>query len=234
MIHGLFLPRQQHQLMEAQLINMRYIISIAALFLFATLSFAATPSFIGLAGSGGVGGAPSSITDDFNRSNGALGTNWTSLSAGQYASATTTINTNKVVSTSSGNRAASIYTGASINSDQYAQATLGTAAALYIGVFTRMDANGNGYLAQCTNLTVCSIAKVTSGTAATIGATITVSSWTGQTLKLTSSGSTHTLYLDGSEVGSRTDSSYSSGYAGILISANSATYGIDNFEAGNL
>lgn len=177
-------------------------------------------------------GVPSvtSVTDDFNRANGGLGANWTTDST---ATATPTINTNSFVSGTFNVVSYANYTGATFANNQYAQA-LTSSVSGYLGVGCRGDGNGNGYAMLAINSTTIGAYKITNGTRSTLGSLFTVASTVNKTMKLTCSGTTLEAFLDGASIGTRTDSSYTSGNPFIYSNQSSVTYKLDDFAAGDL
>jgi hypothetical protein len=173
--------------------------------------------------------ATTSVTDDFDRADGALGSNWTT-----HGVATPAIITNVVYSGTSNTVGYANYSGAAFNDDQYAQVSIASTGSDSSGATCRMDSSGNGYAAVCTNSTTCSLYLVTSGSRAYLQSSyVTVSDITNKTLKITCDGQVITGYLDGIAFDSKTDTTYTTGSPGLTV-RNNWTKGVDNFEAGNL
>lgn len=179
-------------------------------------------------------GGSTTKTDAFTGT-GALDSNWTRMSTGTLGAQTVVRNTDKARSNTYTGYATALYTGGTqLNANQYAQVVLGTEFD-YTGVAVRMTTGGNGYVLRCINTTTCAISSVTAGEPTALGATLTTTDISGKTLKLEASGTTLTAYVDGSSIGSRTDSTYSAaGYPGVTTRDSGANAAIDNFEAGNL
>lgn len=169
------------------------------------------------------------VTDSFDRANGGLGANWTTDST---SVGTPTITSNVMVSGTDGQVALATYTGATFASNQYAQATFGSANG-YQGVVCRSNNSGNGYIAAAYSATNMAIYKLTSGTRAAIGTGFAVTA-ANKVIKLTCNGSTLELFVDGVSQGTRTDSTYTTGYPGVYQTSGSITYGLNNFVAGDL
>lgn len=169
------------------------------------------------------------VTDSFDRANGGLGANWTTDST---SVGTPSISSNVMVSGTDGQVALATYTGATFNGNQYAQATFGSANG-YQGVVCRGNNSGNGYIAAAYNTTDMAIYKSTGGTRSVVGTGFTVAA-ANKTIKLTCNGSTLELFVDGVSQGTRTDSTYTTGYPGVYQTSGSITYGLNNFVAGDL
>jgi hypothetical protein len=160
-----------------------------------------------------------SLTDNFNRSDGSLGSNWTTLGSSYYALA---ISSNTVVYTEEYADNLMFYSGSSWEDDQSAQATLG---ANDVGnsllVFVRGSTAGNG---SCICLNVGNswyqlrYKHGGSNEAVIIQGSTTTD--VGDIFKLGVVGTTYTVYRNGSSVNSASDSSLSSGSPGIGIVGN--------------
>lgn len=177
------------------------------------------------------GGGSASVTDDFNRADGALGANWTTPI---NSSTTLAINTNRVISSTFNTRGYAYYSGTTFANDQYAQVDLNTQISGYIGVGCRMDNDANGYDVEVTNTTTATIRKLTNGAASTLGSVLTLADLSGKTIRLSCYGTTIELFVDGASVGTRTDATYSAGYPFIITNSNGLQYSVDNFSGGDL
>ena len=144
--------------------------------------------------------ASSTATDDFNRADGALGSNWTAMSDGAMA-----ISAQAVVGTKAANYSGSIRSGETYTSDQSSQLQLtGTqlSGSQWIGVGVRAQANGqNLYLGlywwNAGNPVLMMFGR-NNGTWAQLGATYASGPLpAGTQLQLSAVGSTLTFSQDG-------------------------------------
>lgn len=171
------------------------------------------------------------FTDNFNRANGAIGGNWTNING------TFGISSNKATSLTLGadSRAQAVYSASfgpdSFGNDQYAQLVLADTTA-YAGVVVRGSLSAyTGYVAVAAG-TDSAISKFVAGTPTAV-ATGGPPFANGDVLRLEISGSTLTLKKNGVVVLTGTDSSISSGYAGIA-GYNTTRIAGDNWEGGDL
>jgi len=171
--------------------------------------------------------ATSTVLDDFNRADGALGANWTDSANPVVVSA------NNARAGTDGTHSFSSYTASTYNDNQFASAAL-PQGANFSGVTCRMDSNFSGYLAVCTSSTACEIRKVVNGVFdSNLSGSQTVSDVTGKTIKIECSGTTITGYIDDVQFASVTDTSYTGGNIGVTAYAD-WKYGVDDFSGGNL
>ncbi len=92
------------------------------------------------------------------------------------------------------------------------------------GCFVRMTVSGNGYRLNYNSGSSVRISLITAGVASAIGADFGVSApANGVTLKLEVNGTTLTAYRNGVSLGSRTDSTYSSGSPGMMTGGTTPT-----------
>jgi hypothetical protein len=147
------------------------------------------------------------VTDDFNRANGALGASWNTVSGSP------TISSNRAIGTTTNNAGASHATSLS-SADHYAQAKVWKSATVTNRVFTRFSnitiGSLEGYLALVRPGTPdqLEIWLVNNATFLQLGTDVGTTTWVdGDTLRLESEGTTHQLFVNGSQVGTnRTDS----------------------------
>ena len=178
-----------------------------------------------------------SVTDDFNRADGGLGSNWTTRSGSPA------IVSNEVSTTSNTDQWA-VYSGAAFAADQYAQVTIsgsGAGSARYPGLMVRASTSGN---MNCyfwnSNLDGNNgIAKFVDNVYSALTSTPAASdtSWTGgDVARLEVVGTTINLRKNGTIVATVTDSTHTSGYPGFHISTTSPIWpcAIDDFAAGDL
>lgn len=167
---------------------------------------------------------PVSYTDDFNRSDGALGANWTTFGTGSIS-----IISNQVGNTVSSQSGSAIRVE-TIDSNQYVQAkcTVDAATSLLLRYNSSTD-SGYSLNIDGDNLHVYRIDNGVS-----ISLTANISSTVGPTdvIKFTAVGSTLTIYKNGSYVASITDSTYTSGKTGLSIWHTAGRF--DDFETGNI
>jgi hypothetical protein len=153
----------------------------------------------------------STYTDDFDR--GSLGANW-SASAGSF-----TITSNTLAKASNGPSYYDFcrYVTALGSADHYSQASLTTVGALCLqGPGTRLSASANsGYYCGISSNQML-LQKVTAGNPTQLTSGYTGLASVGWVLKLDSTGSTHTGYVDGVSKCSATDSTFSELYGGLL------------------
>ena len=184
--------------------------------------------------------------DNFNRPNGALGgsNNWAALTANQGG---LSIASNEIELVSAGvNQTAGNYrTDAVYESDQYSQAIIGTqvpASSTWVGVSTRnQDAAGNCYLGMWWNnggtWEVHIYREQAGAYTAIAGSNVNIPTPAGgQTLRLVSEGSQHTLYLNETPYASATDTTFIGGTPGIQIACGTTSGGggyLDNWTGGS-
>ena len=185
-------------------------------------------SFSGESVTNGIGGG-ASVTDDFNRSDGDLGANWT---ADSIYTGTLRITSSAVASDTYATAAMSYYTGETFSDNQYAQIDLAAELTGYHGCGIRADGSGNGYGLLTAGTASIRIFRIDSG--ARISLATYTGDYSGQTVRLEGSGTTLTAYADSVELGSITDSTYTTGNPLIYNSENGSTYAIDNFSGGDL
>jgi hypothetical protein len=204
-----------------------------------------------VAGYEGVVGAPISgapqlnlvtlASDNFQRANGSLGSNWTPISttgvfaAGQIISHEATTNTQ--------NNADSFWNALTWANDQWSMITAGiTSATSDIGANARMNTSGvvTEYRTQWGGGALGTsqswlIRSVVAGTATTIltGTALTVS--LGDTLMVVPNGTTLLFYYNGICLGAVVDSTVTSGAAGMELFSvtNPANVGISAWSGGN-
>jgi hypothetical protein len=181
--------------------------------------------------SGGSGTLPAA--DDFNRANGALGSNWTTMSDGAL-----TISSQAVAGGNSG-QSGDTRTAETYTSNQYSQVQV-TATQLtggqWIGPAVRSQNSGqNLYLGIYfwnSGSPQLRLYKRTSGSFTQLGSSYPTSGLaSGATLRLTASGSTISFLLNGSPVITVTDTSLTGGAPGIMAFG---TGKADNWAGGNI
>lgn len=151
------------------------------------------------------------VSDDFNRSDGALGSNWGQVGAWSMP----TISSNVIRGLSGDNNMAR-WAVDNFKADQKATIKLSTAAN---GgeVCVRMQTTQSGYCVKYQSSTELRITKFTSGTEETLG-TVSSSLSTGDTMSISAVGSTLTAWKNETPLTPTvTDSSYSTGNPGVYI-----------------
>lgn len=167
------------------------------------------------------------VTDDFNRADGALGSNWATPT---NFNAPTIIS--NVVRSSTGISAA-YWSANTFTDDQYAKVTLGTTISGYHGCTVRMSGDGDGYALIPISTTNMRIYRLDDGVRTSI-ASATITTPVGLDIELRVSGTTLTGYIEGVQVITVTDATYTSGSPGLYTDSISASVTLDNFEGGNL
>ena len=162
------------------------------------------------------------VTDDFNRSNGALGANWTAVGDEPAPS----INTNAVI----GNGieyGAAFYDAVTFNATHTSQIVKANASN-YVAPAVRMVEEVPGFGKWVGYFNHGDLQVCTGGVASSIGSPVTFAS--GDTAKLSVNGNVYTMSKNGSNDpgGTVTDATLSNGSAGFIIHGSAAT--IDNWE----
>lgn len=176
-------------------------------------------------------------TDDFNRTDGSLGSNWTRIVAGSEGVGELKVASNTVYELTYQVASMSYYSGGTFNANQYAEIDYANNTVPDInGVGVRLNSSGNGYFCAYYNGTAFGIYKLNAGVRTLLGSGATVSYAQGDRIRCQASGTsttTITAYINDSQVDSQTDSSspYTSGYPGIVSHGQKP---LDNFEAGDL
>jgi hypothetical protein len=170
-----------------------------------------------------------SVTDNFERPNGTLGSNW------KVHGVSTPIIVDNIVQSAPQGYAYANWATTSFTDNQFAQITLTNSGADRIGVTCRADLNGNGYIAYCPSNTRCQLQKLSNHSLIYFDGSngISVPDISGKTVKISCTGSTITGYINDDPFDSRSDTTYQSGSIGFSV-YNSWTKGIDKFEGGEL
>lgn len=170
-------------------------------------------------------------TDNFNRADGGLGANWTTLDghgAPQISS--------QVVVWDGASDSGAFYSGASFADDQYSQVKV-VASANYYGVLARANNTDSGYAYMwfCTFAAgdTYRVYKYVNGSWSQIGSDYTITPPTAQndTIKIEVSGTTITPYRNATAYTTQSDSAVSSGSSGLRLNV---TAQIDDWEGGDL
>jgi len=169
-------------------------------------------------------------TDNFNRANGGLGSNWTTGVDGNDPQ----ISSNQVAATS-GDDFGAFWSADSFSNDQYSQITIATQGPTpYSGVLVRADASDE-VLCQATNhLNGYSIFWYNGGSYTQIGSTYGVTEADGDVVVGEAEGTTFRLFLNGTQRVSGVNASAPSvGSAGLLVGGGTAAR-LDDWEGGDL
>lgn len=172
-------------------------------------------------------------TDAFTGTNGtALTTysaNWT------YNKGTFAIHTNALQCTVDGFDAAAHWNADTFSNDQYSRATVTAIDPLaYIGVAVRCQASAETWYEVIGNSNDATyFYKVVAGSGSSLAAT-TAPLAVNDVIEIRASGTTISWYKNSTLMQSVTDTSISSGYAGVAGSGNNSGSRIDSWEGGNL
>lgn len=172
-------------------------------------------------------------TDDFNRADGGLGSNWTTCQAAMAISG------NKVVI---GSNPSSMFYAGTFDADQYSDIDATTSVSGFYMVSAMVRASpSNGaefYFARvCGSCGDVAVGKrvAFSQTEFASGGSLGTSVPTTRNLRLEVSGNALEAFIGGSSVVTTTDSALTSGNPGIhLATANTTDASIDNFDGGDL
>lgn len=171
----------------------------------------------------------STVSDNFNRSNGGLGANWTTfgtMGAPQIA-------TNEVV-TASSTYVGAYYSGTAVANDQYAEITAEASSlstgALNIILFVRATTSGKSYAASCNGKSNSGIGKYTN-TAFTQFTSYTCTFVPGDVLHLEVVGSSIVFFKNNVQVSAYTDTTYTTGAPGFSLGGSTGV-AADNFAGG--
>ena len=177
------------------------------------------------------GGGAVAVTDNFDRTDAnPIGGNWSVPTGGAALKILSNVVTGTVDETTDN---LSYWNADTFANDQYSQAVI---TGDNVGVAVRMATGALTYYAFIhTTGDQFEVHEVTTGTWAKLGDTYAETYTPGDTIKLTISGSTLTPYLNGSALATRSDSSISSGSAGIVIATPFPTsQTINNWAGGDL
>lgn len=167
------------------------------------------------------------FTDNFNRANGAIGSNWTNLNG------TFGVNANqaKPLTLGADSRAQSVWSGGVIGNDQYSQAALVNVAS-YAGVVVRGALAAYTCYVAVANGTDSIIQKFVAGTGTGLASGGPAFA-AGDVIRLEVKGTALTLFKNGNVVLTATDSAIASGYAGIA-GYSATNRAVDNWEGGEI
>ena len=170
------------------------------------------------------------VGDQFNRADASpIGGKWTTIT-GQTG---LKIVSNEVTGITDGTSCAAYWNADTFNNDQYSRVTLTNVGVIAdVGACCRMSTSAASYYFANSNTTDKSLHKVIAGTYTVIAAVSFTNFVAGDILELQCSGSTLVFLKNGQFVGLGTDSSLTSGPAGL--SSYQQACRLDNWEGGNL
>lgn len=179
-----------------------------------------------------------SVSDDFNRANGALGANWTDQAIGGGGEVVQIVS--NAISGSVGGPAvaASYYSGTAFGNDQSAQLTITVGPGMFSHIGPTVRASGTGgsatfyYLDYYPANPSMALKKRVGGSLSTIQDFFSVTLTDGDVIKISVSGSTLHAYLNGGELGSGySDGDLSSGFPGVHTNGYDTSFRADDFLA---
>lgn len=175
-------------------------------------------------------------SDNFNRANGAPGSNWTAINSGTWAIASNALTQTNSTGAYRGQRWNG---GAFAGNDLYARVTARGPSGVGFGVLVRCPTSGtalteiDGYgLMLFVGDQRYRIEFLNGSDSANTGLGGTVLAATDYTIEIRAEGSTITALVGGSQVAQWTDTTYTSG--GVMLLAYGGTITFDNFEAGDI
>jgi hypothetical protein len=173
--------------------------------------------------------------DNFNRANGALGSNWTSfLPSSSFVAPT--ITGNQIVGNTATKQNYAFWNANNFLADQFTQFTAtssSTGGPDSVVTTLRMSASG-GYACSANGASSGGIYTVNSSGTFTSLAAATVAYAAGDVLRCEAKGTTITLYKNGVSQISATDSTFASGAPGFGVYNNGSGAQLDNWSGGNL
>jgi hypothetical protein len=175
-------------------------------------------------------------SDNFNRANGAPGSNWTAVNSGTWTIANNALTQTNVAGAYRGLRWDG---GAFAGNNLYVRATARGPSWMGFGVLVRCPGSGtaltdiDGYgLMLFVGDQRYRIEFLNGDDSANTGLGGTVSAATDYTIEIQADGSTITALVGGSQVAQWTDTTYTSG--GVMLLVYGGTITFDNFEAGDI
>jgi len=166
-------------------------------------------------------------TDDFNRANGPLGSNWTGSVGGDLAI------TSNYVSGAAGQDSSMYWSADAPDADHYAQCKLlNQGIGIFRGPLCRVSAT-DWVALDAVEQSRWDIEWYNGGSWTVIGSSYNVAPATNDIAKITTEGTTFKAFINGTErISGSNGSAPSSGYGGLYIYSNSSS--LDDFEVGNL
>lgn len=151
-------------------------------------------------------------TDDFERANGGLGANWTTVT-GAFAP---TISSGNVISSSYGDASISYWSGDTFTSNQCSTITIDTPNR-QAPIINASATEKTYYMFRLQDAYVIKMYKVVSGVETQLGGDYTIDMFTGDTIGLCTDGTTLTPSRNGSNLATRSDSTITDGSPGIYV-----------------
>jgi hypothetical protein len=171
-------------------------------------------------------------SDNFNRA--SLGSNWTTITGSNDIG----ISSNAAVGTVNGQTSSAYWNADTFAADQYCEVTLSLFPNItWMGPMVRMSTSANnGYSAQAerSGSTTLKLYRTDAGSTTQIGSTYTGSVVQGDVIRIEVEGDTITLKQNGTTRVTATDSTYTTGQAGLWIFTNSTARTLDDWTAGNI
>ncbi len=168
------------------------------------------------------GAAPITFTDGFTRSNEdplSDGGAWTNGITG-YGNMR--VNTNQATASTSNGLAIVTTPSFSSYANQSSTITL-TSSTSNVAAILRYDTSGNGYVCYLNDPVTIRVYRVTAAAGTQLGADFTITSVSGgDTIGMSISGTTLTVYRNGVSQGTRTDATWSTGAPGIYAGSSSS------------
>lgn len=180
----------------------------------------------GVGGKSGVGGGPPSVSCPFTDSFpgvGPLNGSWTTVSSGFLGAGSINQSAGLALVATDGTIGVALVTGGGCTfpADQYAQ-TVANELDGKVMPLVRANSSGNGYGMYVQASGSVLILMMTGGGGSVLGSN-TCSYVSGNTYKISITGSTITVFQNGTSCGTATDSTYTSGLPGLFIDNSGST-----------
>ena len=174
------------------------------------------------------------VVDNFNRADGAIGANWSLTFSGAVQF---TVASNQAAPDAAGGGTSAWHTSQSGHHQIYVTLSVNdtTAGAEYGLDYCMSNMNSgaeNGYRVE-TNAGKIELLRVDARVFTQLGAQITQAKATNDQIVIDLNGGTHTIAYNGVSIGTRSDSTYTSGFPGMFSNA-SSTQRLDNFGTGTV
>ncbi len=160
--------------------------------------------------------AGTDVSDNFDRANAnPIGGNWTTITSQSVVQ----IVNNQAVGTSTSVDSVAYWSANSFSATQCSRVTLGTdGAGMWAGPIVRAQTGSNSFYKFVTNQGIDYFySLINNGSETVLGSHISSFPATGDVVTLCISGTTLTAYINGAAQSTRTDSTLSSGYAGMTL-----------------
>jgi len=180
-------------------------------------------------------GIVTDYSDNFNRANGAPGSNWTAVNSGTWAIASNALTQSNVIGVYRGLR----WTPAFAGNNLYARVTARAPAGMGFGVLVRCPSSGTA-LTDIDGYAIVGfvgdqwyrIEFADGSDAGYVGLGGTCAANTNYTIEVRADGSTITVLLNNSQLAQWTDSTYTTGGAMLVTYGGTVTF--DDFAAGDI